>query len=76
MKLFIILLLFSGIFIVVQGINNDILKKTKERVKVEYRFVPRTYFDDMFLNQQYSTIKEDIFNNNDQWFEKNISKKD
>ncbi len=75
MKLFILLLLFSGIFIVVQGINNDILKKTKEKVKVEYRFVPRTYYDDMLLNKQYSTIKDSLFNSDDEWFDKNISKK-
>ena len=75
MKLFILLILFSGILIVVQGINKDIIKKTKERVKVEYRFVPRSYYDDMLLNKQFSSISDNLNNNDDEWMNRNISKK-
>lgn len=75
MKLFILLILFSGILIVVQGINNDIIKKTKEKVKVEYRFVPRSYFDDMLLNKQFSLVGENIFSQDDEWQDRNVSKK-
>lgn len=75
MKLFILLLLFSGIFIVIQGVYNDKLKMVKERVKVEYRFVPRSYYDEMLFDKQFSTMQENIFNNDDQWYNNNISKK-
>jgi hypothetical protein len=76
MKLFILLLLFSGIIIVIQGLYNDKIKMIKERVKVEYRFVPRSYYDEMLFNKQFASITDDIFTkNSDQWYDNNISKK-
>ena len=75
MKLFIILLLFSGILLVIQGIYTDKLKKTQENVKVEYRFVPRTYYDDMVLNKQFQIITDDLFNTEDILYNNNVSKK-
>ena len=76
MKLFILLLLFAGILLLIQGLYNDNIKKIQERVKVEYRFIPRSYYDDMYFSNQFSLITDDIFTKtNDEWFDKNISKK-
>jgi hypothetical protein len=74
MKLFILLLLFSGIIIVIQGLYNDKIKMIKERVKVEYRFVPRSYYDEMLFNKQFASITDDLFDKSDEWYDKNISK--
>jgi hypothetical protein len=76
MKLFIILILFTGILMVVQGVYNDQLKMVKEKVKVEYRFVPRSYYDEMMFSQQFSSLTNDLFNSSDgaadEWYKRNI----
>ncbi len=72
MKLFICLILFSGILMVIQGIHNDQMKMIKERVKVEYRFVPRSYYDEMLFDKQFASLTDDLYNNDDQWYTRNI----
>jgi hypothetical protein len=72
MKLFITLILFAGILMVIQGIHTDQMKMIKERVKVEYRFVPRSYYDEMLFDKQFASITEDLNNTDDQWYTRNI----
>ncbi len=61
-----------GILMVIQGVYNDKLKMVKERVKVEYRFVPRSYYDEMVFSKQFATLTDDLYNNEDQWSSRNI----
>lgn len=70
MKLFIIIMLFLGILLVVNGIYEENLENIKKQVKVEYRFVPRSYYDEMLYNSQFNQLLDQ---NDDGWYTKNTS---
>lgn len=46
MKNLIILFLFVGIFTIVHSIYENKFEELKKDKKIEYRFVPRTYYDE------------------------------
>jgi hypothetical protein len=54
MKLWIVLLLFIGMFLIVHGIYEEKLQAVKRSVKVEYRFIPRTYYEEQLMNAEGS----------------------
>ena len=54
MKTWLILALFVGMFLVVHGIYEEKLRAHERNVKVEYRFVPRTYYDEQLMNAEGS----------------------
>lgn len=55
MKTFIILLLFVGMFMIVHGIYEEKFEKLKNDVRVKYKFIPRTYYDEMITNDKYTS---------------------
>ena len=42
----VVLVIFVGAFMVVHGIYEEKLKRIEKDVKVEYRFLPRTLYDE------------------------------
>lgn len=50
MKLIIFLCLLLGMFLLIQGIYEEKLNNIKKQVKVEYRYVPRSYQSNMILD--------------------------
>jgi hypothetical protein len=39
-------LLFAGVFLVVHSIYEERLRAAEDHVKIEYRFVPRSYYEE------------------------------
>lgn len=46
MQSLVVMLLFIGMFMVVHGIYDEKLRSMKDNVRVEYRFVPRTFYEE------------------------------
>jgi len=55
MKLFIILLLFIGMFMITHGIYEEKFEKLKNDVRIQYKFIPRTYFDEFVFNNELTS---------------------
>jgi hypothetical protein len=61
MKLIILLTLFSGILFVIHGIYEEKIKNLEKEVKVEYRFIPRSYYDEQLFSNQFSSKFSNLF---------------
>ena len=64
MQLLIRLVFFFGIIVVVHGIYQEKFQKIKDNKKIEYRFVPRSYYDEQIFSSQFSSKFSNIFDEN------------
>lgn len=63
MKTLLFLFLFIGMFMIVHGIYEEKLEKMKKDVRVKYKFIPRTYYDEMINNDYFkSRVADPLFN--------------
>ncbi len=62
MKQLILLLLFIGVIMIMHGIYQEKIKAAKENVKVEYRFIPRTYLEEQLAASTISHQFKNMFN--------------
>lgn len=46
MKSLVVLALFVGIFLITSGIYEQRIEEARKDKKIEYRFIPRTYYDE------------------------------
>ena len=68
MKLFILMILFIGIILVIQGIYDEKIRELERKTKVEYRFIPRSYYDEQIFSDQFSSKFSNIFDEEqDDW---------
>ena len=61
MKLLILIIFFTGILLVMHGIYEDKIKALEKDVKVEYRFIPRSYYDEQLFSNQFSSKFSNLF---------------
>tara|TARA_B110000305_G_C18930959_1_gene399546 strand:+ start:56 stop:301 length:246 start_codon:yes stop_codon:yes gene_type:complete len=61
MKLLILLTLFFGIILVIHGIYEEKIKTFKNKTKIEYRFIPRSYYDEQIFSNQFSSKFSNLF---------------
>ena len=61
MKLLILIILFIGIIFVIQGIYDEKIKTLEKEVKIEYRFIPRSYYDEQLFSNQFSSKFSTLF---------------
>lgn len=68
-KSFLIMFLFVGMFLVTHGIYQEKLAAEKRNVRVEYRFVPRTYYEEQLMNAEGTLANKfkSMFENEDPW---------
>lgn len=50
MKSLVILLMFVGLFMVAHGVYQEKLKAVEQNVRVEYRFIPRTFYEEQMAS--------------------------
>ena len=72
LKSFLVLCLFIGMFMLVSGIYEEKLKHVKQLVRTEYRFVPRTLYDEVLSNNDVNSIYKNYFDSPDPWYSRNI----
>ena len=68
MQLIVFVFLLIGIIMVVYGIYDEKYQAIKDDVRVEYRFVPRSYYDEQLFDSQFKDKVSSIFNNDDEWY--------
>jgi hypothetical protein len=83
MKLLILITLFAGILFFMYGYYEDKFYKMQKETKVEYRFIPRSYYDEQIFSNQFESKFSNLFDEEqNQWisnqrlFEKDIPIKD
>jgi hypothetical protein len=62
------MILFIGIILVIQGIYDEKIQDLQKKTKVEYRFIPRSYYDEQIFSDQFSSKFSNIFDEEqDKW---------
>lgn len=59
MKHLAIFLLFIGMFLIVHSIYEEKIKRIKQKKKIEYRFIPRTLYEEQMSPDNIPTKKLD-----------------
>lgn len=72
MQALIIFLLFSGIFLMITGIYEEKLKVAESTKRIEYKFIPRTYYEEQLSNSDLSLKVADMFNYESPWYDRTI----
>lgn len=66
MKLLIILVFFVGIIMIMNGIYEERIKQAEKKVKVVYKFIPRSYFDEQIFSSQFESKFSNIFDDGEE----------
>jgi hypothetical protein len=61
-------ILLTGIIMIIYGIYEERYQEIKNDVRVEYRFVPRTYYEEQLFDNQFKSKVSSIFNDDDEWY--------
>ena len=72
MKQLVLFLVFIGVIMVMHGIYQQKIKAAQENVKIEYRFIPRTYYEEQLANSTISNNFKNMFND-DTWVSRNVT---
>jgi hypothetical protein len=67
MKSIIILLLFAGMFMIVHGIYEQKLKDAMKNKQIEYRFVPRSLYEEQLGDPDVSRKFASMFDTSTPW---------
>lgn len=67
MKILIIFVLFIGLFLIMQGVYDEKIKTIESNKKIEYKFIPRTYYEEQLADSQLSSQVESMFNYDSPW---------
>lgn len=73
MKSLIIFLFCFGIFLIIHSIYEQKYQALKKNIRIEYRFIPRTYYEEQLSNSQVSSIFKNMFQKESPFFERNIT---
>jgi hypothetical protein len=57
---------------VVHGVYDERFRALKDNVRVEYRFVPRTYYEEQMSNGDVGGTFKDMFEKGSPWQERGI----
>lgn len=69
----ILFLFFLGIFIVIHNIYEQKYNALKKNIRVEYRFIPRTYYEEQISNNNISGLYKNMFDKESPWFDANVT---
>lgn len=74
MNLLVVIMLVAGIFMVMHGIYEEKYQELKKQTRVEYRFVPRSYYDEQLFDSQFNDKLAGISSEDDEWYHRNIGR--
>ncbi len=66
MKSLVVILLCLGIIMIVTGYNKSMINNNKN-TKIEYRYVPRTFFEEQNAPQNLQKSFNSLFNDRSTW---------
>ena len=64
--------MFVGLILVIHGIYDQKYKELQTNMRVEYRFIPRTYYEEQLSNSTVSSTFKNMFNKESPWFDRNV----
>lgn len=67
MQIFIIFLLFVGMFMIMQGVYEEKLRISEQNKKTEYKFIPRTLYEEQLSDSTLSDQIESLYDSSP-WF--------
>lgn len=70
MQSLVVLLLFVGIVMVMHGMYEERLAVAERTAKVEYRFVPRTLYEEQMESTSVSGKFKNMFQQESPWFDR------
>jgi len=70
MKTIIVLILFLGLFFIINGIYEQKLKDVETKEKVVYKFIPRTYYEEQLREGTLGEKMYDMYNGDSPWIQK------
>lgn len=74
MKSVILFIFFLGVVLLIHGIYEQKYQSLKENVRVEYRFIPRTYYEEQLAeNPLVASNFKNMFQKESPWFERTVS---
>jgi hypothetical protein len=73
MKSIIFFLLFVGMVLVIHGIYQQKYNELEKNLRVEYRFIPRTYYDEQLTDSTVSAQFKNMFSKESPWYDRNVS---
>lgn len=76
MQSVVVLLLFIGMALVMHGIYEERIASALRDVKIEYRFIPRTYYEEQLAGADLSPSIKTLFTagSADPWFDTSIGR--
>lgn len=76
MQSVVVLLLFIGMVLVMHGVYEERIASALKNVKIEYRFVPRTYYEEQLAGADLSPSIKTLFTagSADPWFDKSVGR--
>lgn len=73
MKSIIMFLVFLGSILIISGVYDEKIKIAESKKKIEYKFIPRTYYEEQLSNNNDISLNfESMFNHVSPWFDRTI----
>lgn len=63
---------FVGSFLVLTGIYEEKIKQAESVKKIEYKFIPRTYYEEQMAESDLLLKVGDMFNSVSPWYDRTI----
>ncbi len=62
-----------GLILIIHSIYEQKYQSLKDNVRVEYRFIPRTFYEEQLSSQPVSSLYKNMFDKESPWFENNVT---
>lgn len=72
MKTVVIFLFSLGIFLIIHSIYEQKYQALKSNTRVEYRFIPRTFYEEQLANTPVTSLYKNMFDK-DLWLDQNVT---
>lgn len=72
MQSLVVLLLFVGMFVMVHSVYDEKFRSLENSGRVEYRFIPRTFYEEQLSNTDVKGKMRNMFEGSSPWMERNI----
>lgn len=73
MKSIIFFLLIVGVFMVMHGIYQQKYIALQDNRRIEYRFLPRTYYEEQINDTDVASKFKSMFDKESPWFDRNVT---
>ncbi len=59
--------------VIIHSIYEQKFNSLKDNIRIEYRFIPRTYYEQQLTDSTVSSNFKNMFEKDSPWFERNVS---